>query len=735
MSDYKTGFESELYISLKPVLAILVILGVALYLLGDMLSYPLEVLDYTLFSLYALAIAGWLLFRWNPRAARWGMPALLLNSVYLAMLWLGVPGLLSFAAFPVLLAVPFIGLSGAAVTALVETMLLLLLARQITAEAGPAGVSTALMAVWAMLGVAYLVYHHIHRLSKDVWEYFQREQAFLEEARDHEMERIQALKDLADANIQLTRINRVAEGLRRAADDARRAKVQFVANVSHELRTPLNMITGFSEIILQSPETYGDNIPPALLADLAVIHRNAEHLSELIDDVLDLSQIDAEQMALAKEEVRFCEIVEDVTMAVRPLFRSKGLYLETRIPEDLPPLYCDRTRIREVLLNLLSNAGRFTERGGVCVSAWQERNDIVVSVADTGSGIAAEDMSRLFEPFHQVDGSIRRRYGGTGLGLSISKGFVELHNGKIWVESQEGLGTTFFFRLPLASPMPAGDDFLRGLSLDWEYAQRTRPSKAPKVRVRPRFVILETGVSLQRLLARYQDQVEIVSVASLKEALEEMARVPAQALLINSASVPGALRQFGQSKALPDGTPVIICSVPSMREASASLGASDRLVKPVSREELLGALDRLEVEKGTILIVDDEPDALHLFGRMLASSGREYRTLLARDGQEAKNILQERRPDAILLDLVMPHMDGFQLLEMKSQDPALREIPTIVISARDPAGQPIVSSALAVTRGGGLSARQLLACIQSLSQILSPGGQVDGPALTEARSD
>jgi CheY-like chemotaxis protein len=253
--------------------------------------------------------------------------------------------------------------------------------------------------------------------------------------------------------------------------------------------------------------------------------------------------------------------------------------------------------------------------------------------------------------------------------------------------------------------------------------------------IHPRFVVLEGGESLQRLLTRYVDGVEVVPVSSLEQALEELSRIPSQALLINDASVSDALERLNSAVTLPSGTPAFICSVPGVQEASAALGASDCLVRPVSRETLLGALDRLQLGEGTILIVDDEPDALHLFGRMLASSGRGYRVLLARDGREAMNVLHECRPDVILLDLIMPNMDGFQLLEARSQDPALRDIPVLVISAQDPAGQPIVSSALAVTQGSGLSVRQLLTSIEALSRTLSVVSQAGDPASTEASPD
>jgi CheY-like chemotaxis protein len=336
-----------------------------------------------------------------------------------------------------------------------------------------------------------------------------------------------------------------------------------------------------------------------------------------------------------------------------------------------------------------------------------------------------QDQSKLFQPFHQVDGSIRTRYGGTGLGLSISKRFIELHGGKIWVESEEGVGTTFHFSLP--AEQPSGASFARWLTPDWEYVQRTRPSQAPRPVVRPCFVVLDSGGALQRLLVRYLDDVEILPVADLEEALDELSRVPALALLINESSVSRTLETLGVRVTLPNDVPVIVCSVPGTPESSTTNGASDRLVKPISRAALLQALESLQVTEGTVLIVDDEPDALQLFGRMLSTAEHDYQVLLARDGEEAMRVLEQYHPDAILLDLVMPNMDGFQFLEMRREDAVWAEIPVIVVSARDPAGQPIVSSALALTRGGGLSVQQLLTGIEALSAALSSTAPVIDP--------
>ena len=701
-----------------------------LILLGSTPQFPDPVWSVlTGIGLFLLAVIVWVLRRWSYLAAAWMLVAGCLVADLLVVAWSGLGPALCLLAIPVGLATLTVGTAAGLATAVVCTLWVLLppaASLPVTATLR----TIALTGIWSTVGMIWLTLRPLLTAVEWAWSGYERNQTLLEQARDYQVQLQQTLEDLTVANRQLTRLNRQVEGLHQAAEEARRAKEQFVANVSHELRTPLNMVIGFSEAIVEAPQTYGGNISPALLADLNVILRNSQHLSSLIDDVLDLSQIEAGQMALTKERTVLREIIEAATVAVRPLFESKGLYLDTEVSEDLPPVFCDRTRIREVVLNLLSNAGRFTERGGVHVRARRERNDIVVSVADTGPGIADEDKDRLFQRFQQLDGSIRRRYGGSGLGLSISKSFVELHGGKMWLESAIGAGTTFFFTLPIDLPPPVDGGATRWLSPDWEYVERTHRSLAPVTAVRPRLVVLETGDSLQRLLTRYLDNADIVPVTRLDEAIQQLSDVPAQALLVNDVAVNESLQRLNASAALPYSTPAIICSVPGAVEAADALGASDYLIKPISREALLTALDRLQLCGKTVLVVDDEPDALRLFWRILVSASRGYRVLTASDGHQALQILREQHPDAILLDLVMPDMDGFQVLAAKNEDPTLRDIPTVVISARDPAGQPIVSNALAVTRGGGLSIHQLLASIEALSRILTPTSQLGDLALT-----
>jgi CheY-like chemotaxis protein len=236
---------------------------------------------------------------------------------------------------------------------------------------------------------------------------------------------------------------------------------------------------------------------------------------------------------------------------------------------------------------------------------------------------------------------------------------------------------------------------------------------------------LEDGSSLQRLLSRYLEDVEVAQVANLEQAMQDLAHAPARALLINDRQVGPALARL-DTNALPYGVPALVCGIPGVEQVVETLGVAGYLLKPIAREALWEALERLGPVK-TVLVVDDEPDALQLFGRMLDTAGRDYRVLRAANGRAALDTLRWQRPDVILLDLVMPAMDGYELLHALRQDAELHSIPVILISACDPLGQPLVSSALAVTCRGGLSAQQLLLCVQALSTILSSAGSSVDP--------
>jgi len=562
-------------------------------------------------------------------------------------------------------------------------------------------------------------------LTVTEWSLFSSEQARRkkEEADEHRMELQQIQEDLLRANRELARLSDRLKAINQVAEEARRAKEEFVANVSHELRTPLNIIIGFSQMITQSPQVYGTRLPAALLADIAAIQRNSQHLAKLVDDVLDLSQIDAGRMALSKEWTSLQDIIQAAILVVQPLFDAKGLYLETEIADALPAVFVDSTRIRQVVVNLLSNAGRFTEQGGVRVRAWREAEEVFVSVTDTGPGIPLENQSKLFEPFQQLDGSIRRRHGGSGLGLSIAKRFVEMHGGKIWLDSTSGVGTTFYFSLPIEVRSPvslATYEAKRWFNPYGAQEARLRRPRATAPAAVPRYLVLEEGDTLHRLLSRYLADAEIVSVSDMAEVAHELRRSPARALIAN---IPPVDRSSFLQNDLPQDLPTVMCWVPGAHEAARQLGVVRYLVKPVTRETLLSTLESLDGTVRRILLVDDQPEALQLFSRLFASADRRYELLLASNGQRALDLMRERQPDVVLIDLIMPGMDGFQLLQQKNQDNALRHIPAIVISSRDPIGEAVISDGVVVARAGRLSARDLLACIQSVSQVLSPAVQ------------
>jgi signal transduction histidine kinase/CheY-like chemotaxis protein len=549
----------------------------------------------------------------------------------------------------------------------------------------------------------------------------------MEEARDQRLELHQVQEDLLHANRELSRFSDRLRAMNQVAEEARRVKEEFVSKVSHELRTPLNMILGFCEMITQSPKIYGKKIPPMLLADITAIQRNSQHLLALVNDVLDLSQVEAGRMALSKQRYVLQDILDEAAGAVRALYVSKGLYLECDLPDHTIQIHADKTRIREVILNLLSNAGRFTEQGGVRLKSWEEEGKVIVSITDTGPGIAPQDQERIFEPFQQLENGMDRKYSGSGLGLSISKQFVEMHGGKMWLESQPGAGASFFFSLPkddLVVLSPGSETSAsRWVNPYQVYEKPLRRSKAPIPNLVPRFVLVESGDMLEKLFTRYLNDVEVVKCETTQLAIQQLKDAPAHALILNTPlhneNIANVTAELGE---LPFGTPLIACWVPGSDDAARQMGALHYLVKPVPRDTLLATLSDLGSRQPvrTILLVEDNSDTLQLLMRILSSCDPAYQVIRAMTGQQALNLLRERKPDVMLLDLVLPGMNGFQVMKEKGQDPSIRDIPTVILSSLDPTGTPIMSDFLSITKSGGLSANDLMTCISTLSEVLSP---------------
>jgi signal transduction histidine kinase len=296
--------------------------------------------------------------------------------------WLGVPGTLVLLSVSTGAAVAMLGPAAAVLAAVGESGLLLLLSHAAKAavpsttdvpsalRAGLASVdgteiSVALVVVWSSLAVAYAVYYPLSQLNRRLWESLRQARGRMDESLDRKVELAQALEDLGNANRQLALANERSAALRTVAEEAQRSKAAFVARVSHEFRTPLNMIIGLVGIMVENPEMYAEELPPDLWADLEIVYRNCQHLSGMINDVLDLTQAEAGRLVLHKEQVDLGAIVESAIAVVWPMIDKKRLALQVSVPDDLPQVYCDPNRVRQVLLNLLSNAARFTAQGGI----------------------------------------------------------------------------------------------------------------------------------------------------------------------------------------------------------------------------------------------------------------------------------------------------------------------------------------------------------------------------------
>ena len=541
----------------------------------------------------------------------------------------------------------------------------------------------------------------------------------LEEARNQRVELNQVQEDLVLANKDLGRLAKSLKVMTQKAEDARRVKEEFVANVSHELRTPLNMIIGYTNLIITSPGAYAKKLPARLLADISSIQRNSQHLVELVNDVLDLSQVEAGRMALTRQWSSLKEIIEAATVAVRPLFESKGLYLEKDLPAEDPNVFCDSTRIREVVLNLLSNAGRFTDQGGVVVGIYRDGENEVISVQDTGTGISPEDRQRIFEPFQQLDPMLHHKTGGSGLGLTISKRFVEMHGGSMWLTSEPGKGTTFFVSIPIEPKLDIEEN--RQGASRWfnpfqEFTPRLRPAKALRPESNPRILVVEQDGTMQRLFSRYLDGVDVISIVNLPEAVAEIGKAPTRLMVINS---PEPYAESSLDFTNPFNTPVITCWMPGREEAARRLGIVHYLLKPVEQDVLLSALDEVGKVEMSVLLVEDDPETIQLFARIISISRPAVRVIRAASGREALQLMRERKPDAVILDMNLSDINGFDLLGEKGSDPQIRAIPVIVVSSTDPSGIPIVSNRFSVNCTNGLSIKEFLGCLGAVSEILN----------------
>lgn len=629
-----------------------------------------------------------------------------------------VPGILTLLAIPAGLAASMFCLRIAAIFGAGETALLIALSSNGIINAGYWEIIVAIIAIWAIVGLLAQIDEPIYGFVRWVESYYQQTQRQLDEAISTTTTLDLTLKELAHAGRQLTLSNERLSALRQIAEDAEKTKMAFVSKVSHELRTPLNMIIGLVDLMVKSPDIYGQPFPPAAFEDLQVVYRNCEHLSSLINDVLDLTQVESGRMTLHKERTNIATIVDEAIGVVQPLIKKKHLQAKTDVPADLPLVYCDRTRIRQALLNLLSNAARFTDKGKVCVRVERKDAYIVISVSDTGPGIPEQDRERIFTPFCQGSQALWLDKGGSGLGLSISKQFVELHGGRIWFESNLGEGTTFSFDLPISEPIIPISAPNRWIAEDWEWVQPNPEATRPDLHPKPRLVIYDPLGEFYPNVSRFADEMDMVDARTTEELISEVEKLPASAAIINSPEPARLWQQVDILKHQLPNTPVIGCAIPSQRHRAWEAEALDYLIKPITRDRLHQALERVPGTVRDMLVVDDDPDVQRLVVRMLHSFAPELQIKTASNGEQALAMMRAAQPDLMMVDIIMQGMDGWRLVTLKNADEQLRNIPVIFVSAQDPSAAPVSSSAMVVSIDRGLSAGKLLHCALALSATL-----------------
>ncbi|MER3438544.1 MAG: hypothetical protein C4346_13700 [Chloroflexota bacterium] len=463
-----------------------------------------------------------------------------------------------------------------------------------------------------------------------------------------------------------------------AAEEANRLKSEFLSTMSHELRTPMNAIIGYAQLMLDGLD---GELTPQQEADIAQIARSADQLLQLINDVLDLSKIEAGRLKLSPEPLDINRLVEDVCAGLRAQDMAKGIALRVEEPEKLPAVSADATRIRQVLINLVGNAIKFTERGEVCVSTRRQAEWVLIDVADTGIGIPPEALEFIFEEFRQADGSTTRRFGGRGLGLAIARKLARMHGGDITVQSTVGVGSAFTLHLPVATLEPAASE-----RVERAPAETAAPANLPGPVTRVLVVEDDLGFAglVRRTLEGAGATVEVTEHGreALRLAREQLPDVIMLDIgLANEVDGWHVLHELRHDP-LTRSLPVIIMTARDDGRLASSLGATAYLRKPVERSELLAVLRRSRRRPPTdVLVADDDPEARDLLTRSLGAD--DFRIRAVASGQEALAEIRRHQPDVLVLDLMMNGVDGFEVIAALRQDPATRDLPIIIVTALD----------------------------------------------------
>ncbi len=475
--------------------------------------------------------------------------------------------------------------------------------------------------------------------------------------------------------IQNARLFREIEDKSRQLEVADRHKSEFLANMSHELRTPLNAIIGYSEMLQEDAADLGAE---QFTDDLKKINAAGKHLLELINAVLDLSKIEAGKMELYLESFDVAALVQDIAAVIQPLAAKNANRLEVRCPDGIGTMRADLTKVRQALFNLLSNACKFTERGTVSLAVARQAVDgqdsMTFTVSDTGIGMTPEQLAKLFEAFSQADAATTRRYGGTGLGLALSRRLCRMMGGDVTVESEAGRGSTFTIRLPALVPDAVEEP--------------VAPAPAVAERVLPAVgtvLVIDDEAAVRDLMQRFltREGFRVVTAAGGEEGLRRARELRPDTITLD-VMMPGmdGWAVLSALKADPDvaDIPVVMLTIIDDKNLGYALGAADYLTKPIDRERLVNALKQHRRDR-PVLVVDDDVTLRQLLRRMLEPEG--YAVMEAENGRVALERLRDVSPSVVLLDLMMPEMDGFEFVAEFRRHEAWRAIPIVVITAKD----------------------------------------------------
>jgi signal transduction histidine kinase/CheY-like chemotaxis protein len=522
------------------------------------------------------------------------------------------------------------------------------------------------IAIYLLIGFSRAVYGTIASL-----------QSFTDRMINGRIEETLVLQNRDELNDIAVAFNNIAKELLAARDqalEASRSKSVFLANMSHELRTPLNAVIGYAELIEEEMEDEGIDIP-----DLKKIQTSARHLLSLINDILDLSKIEAGKMEVYMETIDVAKMVAEIQTTVLPLAQKKENELVVTCDPAIGAIRTDLTKTRQILFNLLSNASKFTEKGKVSLTVTREvrpgdQEVFVFRVADTGIGMTPEQLNKLFKDFTQADASTTRKFGGTGLGLAISRRFALMMDGDIVVSSVFGEGSTFTLTLPATVAKSAAGDKRGGDGAIIPAGSTT-------------ILIIDDDPTAREVLSRFllREGYHVELAVDGKTGVEKAKRLRPHIITLD-VMMPGmdGWTVLAELKADPltADIPVVMTSMISEKNLGYALGAAEYLVKPIDRDRLVSVLGKyLRDESADVLVVEDEPNLREMMRRVLQREN--IRVTEAENGKVALLRVKERPPKLILLDLTMPEMNGFQFLAELRKKPEWRTIPVVVVTAME----------------------------------------------------